>query len=133
MVNAADLERFSRVVRTPFTVKRSVANPEAGLELREKYLAWCSVRLTARFLRLTPDEIYERAQRASAGGVPEAGAGEAGAGAGTELSYRALVELVTEALTAELALPDFAEWSAAYAEAPERFDQELLGLWRGQS
>ncbi len=110
-----------------------MANPEAGRELNAKYLAWCSAHLAARFVRLTPDEIYELAQRASAGSGAEAGAREGGAGVGTELSYRALVELVTEALTAQAGLPTFPEWAAAYAEAPERFEQELLALWRDRS
>lgn len=111
-----------------------VTDPEAGRELRAKYLDWCSARLADRFLRLTPDQIYELAQRASSGGEAPEGGGQPGArGVGTELSYRSLVELVTEALTAQTPLPSFEEWAAAYAEAPERFDEELMGLWREQT
>ncbi len=106
-----------------------MVDAEAGRELRAKWLDWCSARLADRFLRLTPDEIYELAQRASLESEPAGGAGE-GRRVGTELSYRSLVELVTEALQAQNPLPSFEEWAAAYAEAPERFDQELLGLWR---
>jgi hypothetical protein len=40
------------------------------------------------------------------------------------------VEQVTEVLRAELALPSFEEWAAAYRAEPERYDEELLGLWR---
>jgi hypothetical protein len=107
-----------------------MANSEAERELRAKYLDWCSARLADRFLRLTPDEIYELAQRASAGSEGGGGGREGGtSGVGTELSYRALVELVTETLKAQASLPSFEEWAVAYAEAPERFDDELLGLW----
>jgi len=108
-------------------------DPEAGRILRAKYLDWCSARLADRFLRLTPEEIYELAERASEG-TGEAGPPVAGeSGVGTELSYRALVERVTEALAARINLPDFAEWSAAYLESPERFDEDLLGFWREEA
>ncbi len=110
-----------------------MVDPEAGRELRAKYLDWCSARLADRFLRLTPDEIYELAQRASRGDEGPGAEGARAAGEGSELSYRSLVELVTEALTAQAALPSFEEWAAAYAEAPERFDEELLGFWREHS
>jgi hypothetical protein len=33
--------------------------------LRAKYFDWCSARVADRFLRLSPDEIYELAQQAS--------------------------------------------------------------------
>ncbi len=105
------------------------ANREEERVLRAKYLDWCSARLADRFLRLTPDEIYELAQHADSEPVP-APLRAAEQGVGTELSYRSVVEQVTEALRARIQLPSFDEWSAAYAEAPERFDEELLGLWR---
>jgi hypothetical protein len=39
--------------------------------LEAKYLDWCSARLADRFLRLTPDEIYDLAQEGSPeGAVP---------------------------------------------------------------
>ncbi len=103
------------------------ADPDLGRVLRAKYLDWCSARLADQFLRLTPDDIYELAQQAE----PESGPGPgAEHGVGTELSYRSVVERVTEALRLRIQLPTFEEWAAAYAEAPERFDEELLGLWR---
>ncbi len=103
------------------------ADPDQGRVLWAKYLDWCSARLADRFLRLTPDEIYELAQRAE----PETASGpHSGSGVGTELSYRSVVERVTEALALRIQLPTYEEWSAAYAEAPERFEEELLGLWR---
>src|SRR5512141_1263623 len=102
-------------------------NRQATRVLRAKYLDWCSARLADRFLRLTPDEIYELAERAHAPGAPLETPDRA---AGAELSYRSLVERVTEALAARMQLPTFEEWSAAYAEAPEQFEEDLLGLWR---
>lgn len=99
--------------------------PDDGRILRAKYLDWCSARVAERFLQLTPDEIYR---------VAHEGAGGAGADSpvGVELSYRTLVERVTEALTARMELPSYEEWAAAYAESPERFEAELSGLWRGR-
>ncbi len=103
------------------------ADPDQGRVLRAKYLDWCSARLVDRFLHLTPDQIYELAQQAE----PESGPGlGAEPGVGTELSYRSVVERVTEVLRSQIQLPPFEEWSAAYAEAPERFEEELLGFWR---
>ncbi len=103
------------------------ADPDLGRVLRAKYLDWCSARLADRFLRLTPDEIYEMAQRAE----PEPASGpHSEDGVGTEVSYRSVVERVTEALASRIQLPTYEEWAAAYAEAPERFEEELLGLWR---
>ncbi len=103
------------------------ADPDLERVLRAKYLDWCSARLADRFLRLTPDEIYELAQEAEPEGAPGA---DAEHGVGTEVSYRSVVERVTEALALRIQLPTYEEWSVAYTEAPEGFDEELLGLWR---
>lgn len=83
--------------------------------LRAKYLDWCSARVAERFLRLTPDEIYELAQ-APAADQPA--------------SYRILVRWATEALTARLELPSFEAWAEAYCTSPARYDEELLGFWK---
>lgn len=99
--------------------------------LRAKYLDWCSARLAERFLDLSPEQIYEMASPGRAG-VSE---GEPGADVltlppPTAGSYRVLVQRVTESLLERTALPTFEQWSAAYAEAPERFEPELLGFWK---
>jgi len=113
--------------------------------LRAKYLDWCSARLAERFLELTPDQIYELARSAegesgSAGvsasrdpKLVDALAAAAGAVLGGErdpLSFRTLVERVTEALRKELDLPGFEAWAALYRASPARYEEELLGLWR---
>jgi hypothetical protein len=113
--------------------------------LRAKYLDWCSARLAERFLELTPDQIYELARSAeggrgsagvSASGDPQlAKAMEAAAGAvlGDErdpLSFRTLVERVTEVLRKEMRLPGFEAWTALYRASPAKYEEELLGLWR---
>lgn len=114
--------------------------------LRAKYLDWCSARVAERFLKLTPDEIYELAYRASHGGGPAPGRSAEGGSspdvpdtpaspaffqpAGEPESFRRIVEMVTQALSRELDLPDFDEWRDAYEAAPESYDEDLLGLWR---
>ncbi len=117
-------------------------------ELRAKYLDWCSARLADRFLALSPDEIYELAERASLGREPEADAVVAsGAAAAVHPSgyqwppptafsepwrepanFRVLVARVAEVLADTL--PSFEQWAKAYERTPERFEDELLGFWK---
>jgi hypothetical protein len=103
--------------------------------LRAKYLDWCSARIAERFLRLTPDEIYELAQKASSGRSTDSrDAGSASPSVPIDAtpieSFRQIVERVTEVLAADMRLPAFAEWAAAYRERPSRYDEELLGFWK---
>lgn len=101
-------------------------DPAGARILRAKYLDWCSARLADRFLRLTPEEIFDLAQEASALGTVEA----ASSWEASPESYRTMVERVTEALALRLALPPYEQWAVAYEEHPEQFDHELLGLWK---
>jgi hypothetical protein len=124
--------------------------------LRAKYLDWCSARIAERFLELSPDEIYELAERATREQAVQAGplasllpsnaslpsepdwraaiehAVTAVADETTEdaASYRAMIARVTEVLADEMELPTFEEWSAAYSEAPDEFDSDMLGFWK---
>lgn len=90
--------------------------------LRAKYLDWCSAQLADRFLELTPEEIYELARptEQETGGLPHP----------SNESYRVVVQRVTDVLLDRIPLPSFEQWTAAYAEEPERFEAELLGFWR---
>lgn len=124
--------------------------------LRGKYLDWCSARVAERFLRLTPDEIYQLAQEvtepagaaAAARVAPVAEQGRTAAATATPsgspagladprgaagISYRVLVQRVTEVLSSQLGLPTFEEWSAAYRATPERYEEELLGFWNPEA
>lgn len=99
--------------------------------LRAKYLDWCSARLAEQFLDLSPEQIYELARpEGGAGSTAEAGAAVATLPPPTQEGYRVLVQRVTESLLERTPLPTYDQWSAAYQEAPERFDAELLGLWK---
>lgn len=101
--------------------------------LRAKYLDWCSAQVADQFLALSPDEIFELAERAATGGeasstgrsltlVPRTDA---------ELSdYRALVEQVTEVLAAQAGLPSFSEWLEMYRSSPQLVESQLLGFWK---
>jgi hypothetical protein len=124
--------------------------PDAAAEtrvLRAKYLDWCSARLAERFLALSPDEIYELAERTSHGREESLVAFSTSAPAAVPAfdlqrfstdtnawkepeSFRVLVARVTEVLADTLDLPDFDAWAAAYHEEPGRYEDELLGLWR---
>lgn len=131
------------------SVRTANSDPADDRVLRAKYLDWCSARVAERFVKLTPEEIYEIAHRASPAlqgkrierrqdeSLPDAAAEAAHSAfsidqerTGESKTYNEVVERVTHALTSELALPPFDEWSLAYRAAPERFDEELLGFWR---
>lgn len=134
-----------------------VGNPDPIL--RAKYLDWCSARIAERFLELSPDEIYQRAEQAHSGSLSEtppaallpfdpatsqstadwhAAVDQVAATVIDPMNpfdagaFRALVARVTEVLADELQLPTFEEWSAAYSEAPEEFDRDMLGFWRDE-
>jgi hypothetical protein len=124
--------------------------------LRAKYLDWCSARIAERFLALTPDEIYQLAERATDGQTDSVGAlpplssfnfqnpaqpdwhaainqavtAVADSDSEVAASFRSVVAKVTEVLADEMELPTFEEWSAAYSEAPEEFEPEMLGFWK---
>ena len=92
---------------------------------------WCSARLAERFLDLSPEQIYALARPDEASGREDAtSSAPVRLPHPTEESYRDLVQRVTESLLRRNSLPTFEQWSAAYAEAPDRFDGELLGFWK---
>ncbi|HSJ31830.1 MAG TPA: hypothetical protein VK933_10370 [Longimicrobiales bacterium] len=100
--------------------------------LRAKYLDWCSAQVADHFLALSPDEIFELAERSSRDDAPAA---ERPASPvppeGDDLSsYRGVVERVTEVLTQQLELPSFAEWLELYRRNPSAVEARLLGFWK---
>jgi hypothetical protein len=44
--------------------------------------------------------------------------------------YSEIVRRATGRISSRLALPDFPTWVEEYRKNPERFENELLGLWR---
>lgn len=82
------------------------------------------------FLALSPDEIFELAERSGRdeGGTPGLRLAEADLA-----SYRSVVERVTEVLTRQLELPTFEDWLELYRSDPESVEARLLGLWRERS
>jgi hypothetical protein len=121
-----------------------MAPPEADEEvLRAKYLDWCSARLADRFLALSPDEIYELAERASHGRddtlvalgasgteaeMPQRSSSLAEAAVKEPENFRNLIARVTEVLAETL--PTFEAWVEGYRADPARYEEELLGFWR---
>lgn len=103
--------------------------------LRAKYLDWCSAQVADHFLALSPDEIFELAERASRDeqDIPDRSL-SASPDEDDELSsYRAVVERVTEVLTRQLDLPTFDEWQEMYRTNRAAVEARLLGLWRERS
>lgn len=99
--------------------------------LRAKYLDWCSAQIADRFLSLSPDEIFQLAERASRGADASPGLTLSTSLADGDLSsYRAVVEQVTEVLARELELPSLLEWQRMYESDPAAIDEQLLGFWR---
>ena len=132
-----------------------MAGSESGEILRAKYLDWCSAKIAERFLALTPDEIYQLAERATHGqaisaypiaslssfnprdvspdwlaAIDQAVTVVADVESEDAASFRNLVVRVTHVLADEMELPTLEEWSAAYSEAPQDFDKDLLGYWK---
>ena len=100
--------------------------------LRAKYLDWCSAQVADHFLALSPDEIFELAERTSREdevdpGRPPSASGE------EDVSWPSLVERVTEVLTQQLDLPTFEAWLELYRTDPQSVESRLLGLWRERS
>lgn len=102
--------------------------------LRAKYLDWCSAQVADHFLALSPDEIFELAERAATGDQGIVGRSLSASGADDNLSsYRSMVERVTEVLTQQLDLPDYDAWLDLYRADPAGVEAELLGFWKESS
>jgi hypothetical protein len=93
--------------------------PESEAVLRAKYLDYCSAQVADILLLLSPDEMFVLAQDAARE-----------AGVGPDLSYDQIVDLATGRVSQKLALPDFEDWVREYQADPERFEEELIGLWK---
>jgi hypothetical protein len=105
---------------------------DAGDErvLRAKYLDWCSARVADHFLALSPDEIFELAERAAEtddgiGGHPLSASWREDLS-----SYRVVVERVTGVLAEQLDLPSYDQWLELYRQDPAGVEAELLGFWK---
>ena len=124
----------SRAINITNTGKRTETSPHADDDrvLRAKYLDWCSAQVADHFLALSPDEIFELAERASQEDVAAPGRVAAASPEGIDelSSYRAVVERVTEVLTQQLDLPTFDEWLELYERNREAVEARLLGFWR---
>jgi hypothetical protein len=103
--------------------------------LRAKYLDWCSARIAERFLALSPDEIYQLAERATHGQTDSVGplASLSYYNSEPQSSFNAQIARVTGVLADSMELPTLEEWMAAYTEAPEEFDDEMLGFWKEET
>ncbi|CAN5890617.1 hypothetical protein BH23GEM9_BH23GEM9_01680 [soil metagenome] len=83
------------------------------------------------FLALSPDEIFELAERASTEDPDASGRSLSASDSDLDLSsYRATVERVTGVLARQLNLPTFEEWLELYRQNPLAVEARLLGFWK---
>ncbi len=97
------------------------AGTEPESVLRAKYLDYCSAQVAEILLLLSPDEMFVLAQDAARE-----------AGVSGDLGYERIVELATGRVSKKLALPSFEVWAEEYKADPQRFDEELMGLWESE-
>jgi hypothetical protein len=83
------------------------------------------------FLALSPDEIFELAERAGKEDAESSSRSLSASASSEDLSsYRAMVERVTGVLARQLNLPGFDEWLELYRENPAAVEARLLGFWK---
>jgi hypothetical protein len=99
--------------------------------LRAKYLDWCSAQVADHFLLLSPDEIFELAERAGQGAEQPLDRSLSASNPDDSLSaYRSMVERVTEVLADQLELPEYEAWLEMYRKDPAGVEAKLLGFWK---
>jgi lambda repressor-like predicted transcriptional regulator len=99
---------------------------EASAEaLRTRYYDWCSAKVAAHFLSLSPEDVWHRAMLAREAPKPVGTADEESGffAAGTSFD---LIRLLAHQLADELELPPLEMWAEEYRQDPERFEQEIL-------
>jgi hypothetical protein len=137
--DAARDQQRGITIRGSGTEAGSSRDPGGARVLRAKYLDWCSAQLADHFLALSPEEIFELAERAAQEGpggpgrslsssAPETDGDEGGEGSYSEL--RSLVELVTGVLADQLELPTYEEWLELYEADAAAVEERLLGFWK---
>jgi hypothetical protein len=83
------------------------------------------------FLALSPEEIFELAERAAREDQGTLGRSLSASGeAGDPSELRSVVELVTGVLADQLELPDFEAWLKLYEQNPAAVEDRLLGFWK---
>jgi hypothetical protein len=98
--------------------------------MRAKYLDWCSAQVADHFLALSPDEIFELAERADREDDASSSRSLSASEAADLTSYRAMVERVTGVLARQIDLPTFDEWLELYRQNPAAVEARLLGFWK---
>lgn len=99
--------------------------------MRAKYLDWCSAQVADYFVALTPEEIFDLAERAGREDPVLPPRPLSSSGGGLDLTtYREMVERVTGVLAEQLSLPDFDAWLELYRRDPAAVEARLLGFWK---
>jgi hypothetical protein len=86
------------------------------------------------FLALSPEDIYELAQRAVQAESGSAGRPLSASAVATQdvASWRELVAQVTSVLADQLELPAFEEWMELYRADPTAVEARLIGFWKDE-
>ena len=95
------------------------AEPEEVL--RAKYLDYCSAQVADILLLLSPDEMFVLAQDAAKE-----------AGVSGDLGYDRIVHLATGRVSRKLALPSFEVWVREFKADPDKYEEQLMGLWESE-
>ena len=97
-------------------------------DLRLRYLDWCATQIARRFLQLSPDEVWERANAPGAPPLPaEAYPTLAEPSSSPSSRFLQLGRRSTLEIARELRLPPFEEWRDSYLVRPEGYDADIVG------
>lgn len=103
----------------------------ADADLRARYLDWCAAQIARRFLQLSPDEVWQRANATDPSPPPADRDPSLPGPTEAPSDFLQLVRRSTLEIARELKLPPFEEWLPAYRADPARYDADILGDRRG--
>lgn len=103
----------------------------ADADLRLRYLDWCATQIARRFLQLSPDEVWERANASPAPPVAPDSYPPAVDPTHPPSEFLHLVRRSTLQIASELKLPPFEAWRELYLADPRRYDADIVGVRGG--
>jgi hypothetical protein len=93
--------------------------------LRTRYFDWCSAKIAEQFLRLSPEEVWKRADRVRESPGPGS-EGTTSQGMMVSPTNFEVVRTLAQQLADEMGLPAYDEWVEAYRRDPAQFEKEIL-------
>lgn len=92
--------------------------PEVGEDLWDRYVDWCSAKVSEHLLALSPEELWFRAHGREAGSAQH------------PASFSEIVQALSHQVFLELKLPDFGAWRTQYEQDPRPFEDDLAHVPR---